>query len=246
MTLDTLLRRMTWMRRGWLVLAALCGVLYFILVPFFLYTAWVQYVVAATGFATYTGVTSWLAQGVGRWAAFIEVGAVVFRVASACFWLAWLWFAVHFAARLSPDAPPRLGPWVSVICWFVPIIKYIFPQVVMMEIARITMRDDHAPPEGQAPDHDLPVLNVRDLYWLVPSILVCNLVSLTVMNVVSQAVADQLQFSAHSQHILHLAAAGGVASLLSLLAMDAYARTMAKAQETRLARLFLDRDLPEA
>ena len=239
MTLETLLWRLTLMRRGWLILAVLCGLTYLILVPFYLYTAWVEYVMAATGVATRTGVNSWLVQVVAHSAGRLEVLSIAFRVLGACFWLAWLWYAVCFAIRLSPDAPPRYGPWISVLCWFVPVVQYILPQVVMIDIARITVRDDRSPPD-EGDGETLPNLDSRDLYWLTPAILVCNLVSLGLMKVIGEAMSGGLTFSTHGQHILHLASAAGVVGLLLLLCVDAYMRTVAKAQETRAARLFLD------
>jgi hypothetical protein len=231
MQLDALVTQLTWFRRGWLLAAVITGLLYMLLVPFYLYTAWVQYVVVATGAAAYTGVNGWLVQVMATWAGPMDSSIIVFQVLGLVLWFGWLWLACRFASILAPTGKLRFGVFFITLFWFVPVLNMLFVPLGLIEIANATMTDPHAPPEAE-PDRDIPVLA-----WAIG---ILNLVGDGLFFYLAHTSSGAYENPVYGQNLMHVAAASGIVTLLLLLAMDAYIRRLASAQETRAARLHLN------
>jgi Domain of unknown function (DUF4328) len=231
MQLDTLLKQLVWLRRGWLIAAVITGVLYALLIPFYLYTAWVQYVVVATGAAAYTGVNGGLVRLMAAWAGLIDASIIVFQVIGLAFWFGWLWFSARFAVILSPQGKLRFGAASLVIVWFIPVLNLLFVPLALMDIARTTMHD----PQQEAPEAEA----TPDMPWLAWIIGLLDLVGDGLFFILAHRPPDAFDNPVSGQTLMHLAAASGVVTLMLLLAMDAYIRRLTEAQETRLARIHL-------
>lgn len=231
MQLDTLLTQLRWLRLSWLVAAVITGGLYMLLVPFYLYTAWVQYVVVATGAAAYTGVNGWLVQIMAAWAGPMDSGIVVFQVLGLVFWFGWLWLSCRFVALLAPGEKMRFGAFSMTILWFAPVLNMLLVPLGLMELAHATTKDPQALPDAE-PDRDIPVLA-----W---SIGILNLLGDGLFFYLAQTSSESYENPVYGQNLMHIAAASGIVTLLLLLAMDAYIRRIAQAQEIRAARLHLN------
>lgn len=243
MPLDTLLKPLTWLRRGWLMAAIVTGVLYACLIPFYLYTAWVQYVVVATGAAAYTGINGWLVRLMARWAGLIDANIILLQVIGLAFWFGWLWFANRFAVALtqvgreaegqsaSPVHRLRFGAGFIILFWFVPVLNVLFVPLALLEIARTTLHDSSQDDAGES--------HTPDMAWLAWGIGGLNFLSDGLFFALVHRPVDAFDDPVSGQTLMHLAAASGVVSLLLLLAIDAYIRRLTDAQETRLARLRL-------
>lgn len=230
MPLDTLLKQLIWLRRGWLITAVITGVLYLLLVPFYLYTAWVQYVVVATGAAAYTGVNGWLVQVMAAWAGPMDRSILIFQVLGLVLWFGWLWFSCRFAIRLVPEGKLRFGPVSITICWFIPVLNVLLVPLALIDIANLTTNDRQAGADI-VPDSEMP--------WLAWSIGGLNLLGDGLFFYLTHISAGLYENPVYGQSLMHVAAASGVVTLLLLLAMDAYIRRLASAQDIRLARLHL-------
>lgn len=230
MQLETLLKQLTWLRRGWLVAAAITGVLYGLLIPFYLYTAWVQYVVVATGVATHTGVNGWLVRLMARWAGLMDASIIVFQVIGMVLWFGWLWFSSRFAVQLGNPVKLRFNVVLIAVFWFVPVLNLIIVPLVLMDLARATLHDPQLEDafEGQA-----------EITWLAWAIAVLNLTGDGLFLALAHRSADAFNNAVSGQTLMHLAAASGVVALLLLLTIDAYIRRMTRAQDIRLARIHL-------
>lgn len=243
MPLDTLLKPLTWLRRGWLLAALIIGALYAVLIPFYLYTAWVQYVVVATGAAAYTGVNGWLVRLIAAWAGLIDANIIGFQVIGLAFWFGWLWFSNRFAVALTQVGSlaegqsgtqagrVRFGAAFIVIFWFVPVLNLLFVPIALMDIARTTLHD----PQQES----VPESHIRDMAWLAWGIGGLNFLGDCLFFLLAHRPVDAFDDPVSGQTLMHLASASGVVSLLLLLTIDAYIRRLTAAQETRLARLRL-------
>ncbi|MBB4953825.1 hypothetical protein H4S14_001885 [Agrobacterium vitis] len=231
MQLETLLQRLTWLRRGWLITAVGTGLLSGLLVPFYLYTAWVQYVVVATGGAGYTGVNGWLVQVMAAWAGPMDRSIIVFEVLGLVLWFGWLWLACRFARVLAPDGRLRFGAFSIAICWFIPVFNVLFVPLALIELANVTMHD---------PQLETTEAEQSEMVWLAWMIGGLNLVGDGLFFYLTQTSSDAYQSPDYGQSLMHIAATSGVVTLLLLLAMESYIRRLTSAQETRLARLHLN------
>ncbi|TWD55286.1 uncharacterized protein DUF4328 [Agrobacterium vitis] len=230
MQLDALLTQLMWLRRGWLFCAVITGALYMLLVPFYLYTAWVQYVVEATGAAISTGVNGWLVQIMASWAGPMDSGIVVFQVLGLVLWFGWLWLSCRFVALLGHGEKMRFGAFSITVLWFAPVLNLLFVPFGLMEIANATTKDPQSLADAE-PDRDIPVLA-----W---GIGILNLLSDGLFFYLANTSASAFAGEISGQNLMHIAAVSGIVTLLLLLAMDAYIRRIAEAQETRAARLHL-------
>lgn len=230
MQLDTLLTQLMWLRRGWVVCAVITGALYMLLVPFYLYTAWVQYVVEATGAALYTGVNGWLVQIMASWAGPMDSAIIVFQVLGLVFWFGWLWLSCSFATLVAPAGKLRFGMFSITLCWFVPVLNMLVVPLALIDIVNATMSDPQAPAET-APDGEIPVLA-----WAIG---ILNLLGDGLFFYLAHTSSSAFESGVSGQNLMHIAAASGIVTLLLLLAMDAYIRRLADAQEIRAARLHL-------
>ncbi|MCM2291288.1 hypothetical protein NAC44_02965 [Allorhizobium sp. BGMRC 0089] len=235
MQLEALLGKMVWYRRGFLVAAALTLLFYTILIPFYLYSAWVQYVVVKTGATAMTAINGRLIAIVMLWAPPIEDILILLRLLALVFWLSWLWSAARFAWTLEPEKRLHFYPVATLILWFVPVINVIAMPLALNDIARTVMREPQ-PASDAAP---LTMPGKADMLWLSGAIGLLHGASDALFFYLAKVPISDFQDPLKGLNLTHAAAGIGVVTLLMLLAMDAYIRKLTLAQEIRLARRHL-------
>ncbi|MGG7516458.1 DUF4328 domain-containing protein [Allorhizobium undicola] len=229
MTLDTLLTRLIWIRRAWLGAALFCGLLHVMAVLIYLYGAWAQFMLLRNGLAAFSQLNMPMVRLVQFWGSQLDGILQIARILCLAVAIVWFWFSGRFAMQACPQRKPRFGPWIVAGSWFVPLVNVIVPPMAMMQMARATRLDplmEEPSPERHGRTMTALVFLAHGLY--IATILLYQFATMQAMRAAGQP--DALL------GLLHLAAAGGVVTLLWLLALDAFMRALMAAQETRLAR----------
>ena len=213
---------LTWARRAWNVTAFASGAMLALTAGFYLYLAFVSYVVEKTGSAFRTGAESPLFQMVLAASGPFDLCLALLQFLTILFFLRWIWLSVRLARAIRRDSV-RYTPWVAVLGFLVPIAN------LWMTIC--TLRDIEEFSAGQE-ERSAPAFP-----WYPTGMVLSGVLVLGLWRIVSAAPLDGFSDPAASQRLMQIAAFGAVAHLVLLMLTHAYMHLVLPGQELALREL---------
>lgn len=209
-------------RRAWTVTACASGTMLALTAGFYLYLAFVSYVVEKTGSAFRTGAESPIFQMVLAASGPFDLCLAVLQLLTILFFLRWIWLSVKLARAIRRDSV-RYTPWVAVLGFFVPIANLWMTIHTLKDIEAFS-----ASQEERAP----PVFP-----WYPSGMVLSGVLVLGLWRIVSAAPLDGFSDPAASQRLMQIAAFGAIAHLVLLMLTHAYMHLVLPGQELALREL---------
>ncbi|MBW8321324.1 MAG: DUF4328 domain-containing protein [Arenimonas sp.] len=209
-------------RRAWNVTACAVGAMLTLTAGFYLYLAFVSYVVEKTGSAFRTGAENPLFQMVLDVSGIFDLCLAVLQFLTILFFLRWIWLSVTLARAIRRDSV-RYTPWVAVLGFFVPIANLWMTTSTLRDIEKFSAgQEERVPPAFP---------------WYPAGMVLCGVLVLGLWRIVSAAPLDGFADPAASQRLMQVAAFGAVAHLVLLMLTHGFMRLVSPGQELALREL---------
>lgn len=213
---------LTWARRAWVLMACVSGVMLTLSVGFYLYLAFVSYVVEKTGSAFRTGAESPLFQAMLEVTGPFDLSLAVLQALTILFFLCWIWLSVRLANAVRRDSV-RYTPWMAIVGFFIPVANLWMPLYTLIDL-----EDFAAESESRA---------VSSIPWYPAGIVLTAILAFGLMRIVGDAPVDGFSDPAASQRLMQVAAVGAIAHLVLLMLTYAYMHAVSPGLELALREL---------
>lgn len=213
---------LTWARRAWILTACVSGAMLALSVAFYLYLAFVSYVVEKTGSAFRTGAESPVFQTLLDLSGSFDLFLTVFQLLALLFFLRWIWLSVALSRAVRRDSV-RYAPWVAVAGFLVPIVNLWMPLLTMVDI------EEFAAAQETRPTATLP--------WYPAGMVLSGILVHGLWQIVSAAPLDGFSDPSASQRLMQVAAIGAIANMVLLMLTYAYMHAVTPGLELALREL---------
>lgn len=213
---------LTWARRAWVLTACVSGAMLALSTAFYLYLAFVSYVVEKTGSAFRTGAESPAFQALLDFSGSFDLGLTVFQLLAILFFLRWIWLSVTLA-RAVRQGGVRYAPWMAVAGFLVPIVNLWMPLLTMVDI------EEFAAAQETRPTGVLP--------WYPAGMVLTGILVYGLWQIVSAAPVDGFSDPSASQRLMQVAALGAIANMVLLMLTYAYMHAVTPGLELALREL---------
>lgn len=211
-----------WARRAWVLTAGVSGAMLALSTAFYLYLAFVSYVVEKTGSAFRTGAESPAFQVLLDFSGSFDLGLTVFQLLAILFFLRWIWLSVTLA-RAVRQGSVRYAPWMAVAGFLVPIVNLWMPLLTMVDI------EEFAAAQETRPTGVLP--------WYPAGMVLTGILVYGLWQIVSAAPVDGFADPSASQRLMQIAALGAIANMVLLMQTYAYMHAVTPGLELALREL---------
>lgn len=211
-----------WARRAWVLTACVSGAMLALSTAFYLYLAFVSYVVEKTGSAFRTGAESPAFQALLDLSGSFDLGLTVFQLLAILFFLRWIWLSVTLA-RAVRQGSVRYAPWMAVAGFLVPIVNLWMPLLTMVDI------EEFAAAQETRPTGVLP--------WYPAGMVLTGILVYGLWQIVSAAPVDGFSDPSASQRLMQVAALGAIANMVLLMLSYAYMHAVTPGLELALREL---------
>lgn len=213
---------LAWSRRAWFLAACVGGAMLTFSVGFYLYIAFVNYVIEKTGSTFHTGAESLLFQAMLDLTGPFDLTLAVVQAFTLLFFLRWTWLSVHLANAVRRDSV-RYSARLAIVGFFVPVANLWMPLYTLIDL-----EDFSAESESRT---------APSIPWYPAGIVLSATLATGLMQIVSAAPADGFSDPAASQHLMQVAAVGAIAHLVLLMLVHAYMQRLSSGQELALVEL---------
>ncbi|GEO85062.1 MULTISPECIES: DUF4328 domain-containing protein [Alphaproteobacteria] len=213
---------LSWARRAWVVLAWLSGSMLVLSVGFYLYIAFVSYVIEHTGSTFRTGADSAAFQVMLNASGVFDLCLTVLEAVAILVFLRWIWLSVVLARAVNRESV-RYAPWVAVVGFLVPIVNYWMPLQVLIDLEAFAAAEEERP--------------VSAFPWYPAGMVFCGFLAYGLWQIVNATPVEGFSNPAASQRLMQIAALGAIAHLVLLMLSNAYMRIVSTGQELALREL---------
>ncbi len=213
---------LTWARRAWVLTASVAGAMLALSAVFYLYLAFVSYVVDKTGSAFRTGAESRVFQTLLDLSGSFDLCLTVFQLLTLLFFLRWIWLSVTLS-RAVRRGSVRYAPWMAVAGFLVPIVNLWMPLLTMVDI------EEFAAAQETRPTAVLP--------WYPAGMVLSGILVYGLWQIVSAAPVDGFSDPSASQRLMQVAAFGAIANMVLLMLTYAYMHAVTPGLELALREL---------
>ncbi|MBA3040607.1 MAG: DUF4328 domain-containing protein [Alphaproteobacteria bacterium] len=213
---------LTWARRAWVLTACVSGAMLALSTAFYLYLAFVSYVVEKTGSAFRTGAESPAFQALLDLSGSFDLGLTAFQLLAILFFLRWIWLSVT-VARAVRQGSVRYVPWMAVAGFLVPIVNLWMPLLTMVDI------EEFAAAQETRPTGILP--------WYPAGMVLSAILVYGLWQIVSATPVDGFSDPSASQRLMQVAALGAIANMVLLMLTYAYMHAVTPGLELALREL---------
>lgn len=210
------------MHRAWTATALVSAGLLVLSTLFYLYIAFVSYVLEHTGSNAHTGADSPVFAVLMRVAGPFDLVVAALAVLNTAFFFYWLFLSVGLARAIEP-ASVRYPPWTALLGFVVPIVNLWMPIYTLVDL------DDFAARQEARSTARFPLL--------ASAMMLCCVVALTASNRTSQASNAGVADFAAGQSLMQLASAGAIANILLLMLVQVFMHRTKPGQDIALAKL---------
>lgn len=193
---------LAWSRRAWTLAASISGVMLALSVAFYLYLAFVSYVIEKTGSAFRTGAESPLFQVLLEFSGAFDLCLAAFQVLAVLFFLRWIWLALTLARKLDRGSI-RYAPLVAIAGFLVPVVNLWMPLFTMIDLDEFAASRE--------------TRSVPAIPWYPASILLSAILAFGLMRIVNDTPVDGFSDPGASQRLMQVAAIGAIAHMVLLL-----------------------------
>lgn len=213
---------LAWSRRAWTLAASISGVMLGLSVAFYLYLAFVSYVIEKTGSTFRTGAESPLFQVLLEISGIFDLCLAAFQVLAILFFLRWIWLALTLARRLERGSI-RYAPLVAIAGFLVPVANLWMPLFTLIDLEEFAaVRETRSVPA---------------LPWHPAGIVLSAILAFGLMRIVNDAPVDGFSDPGASQRLMQIAAIAAIAHMVLLLMSHAYMSLVTPGLELALLEL---------
>ena len=213
---------LAWSRRAWFLTACVSGAMLTFSVGFYLYIAFVNYVIEKTGSTFRTGAESQLFQAMLEFTGPFDLVLAVVQALTLLLFLRWIWLSVRLANAVRRDSV-RYSARLAIVGFFVPVANLWMPLFTLIDLEDFAAeRESRAAPA---------------VPWYPAGIVLSAILATGLMRLVAAAPTDGFSDPAASQQLMQVAAVGAIAHLVLLMLVHAYMQRLLPGQELALVEL---------